>query len=70
MVDQKQPENVEFSDFRSILKNNARSKSEINSKFTVANQHPTNRRVLHQQIELQFKEETIKGLYLEQPFKK
>jgi len=59
-----------FKDLGSILKNNTRSKSEIKSRIAVAKQHPTNRRVLHQQIEIQFKEETRKGLYLEQHFEK
>jgi len=59
-----------FKDLGSILKNNARSKSEIKSRIAVAKQHPTSRRVLHQQTELQFKEETRKGLYLEQHFEK
>jgi hypothetical protein len=59
-----------FKDLCSIIKNNARSKSEIKSRFAVAKQHSICQRILHQQIELKFKERTGKVLYLEQNFEK
>jgi len=61
-----------FKDLGSIIRNNARSKSEIKSRIAVAKQHLRSRRlqVLPQQIELKSKEETRKVLYLEQHFEK
>jgi hypothetical protein len=59
-----------FKDLGSIITNNARSKSEIKSRIAVAKQHSTSRRLLHHQIEIKFKEETRKVLYLEQHFEK
>jgi len=69
MIDQKQPENVEyFNLFDSMITNYARCIREIKSRITMAQTAFKKKDSFHQQIGLTFKEETSKVLHLEQRF--
>jgi hypothetical protein len=51
-----------------MITNDARSTHEIQSRIVQQKQHSTGRRLFFQQIGLKFKEDTSKGLHLEDGF--
>jgi hypothetical protein len=64
MIDQKQPENMEYLNcLGSMITNDARCTSEMKSRIVMAKAAFKKKKTFHQQIGLTFKEEAMKYFY-------
>ena len=68
MIDQKQPENVEYFNYLSSVINYASCTRDIQSRTAVAKAAFNKKKTFHQQIVLKFKEETSKMVHLGHSF--
>ena len=68
MIDQKQPECVEYCNYFGSITNDAKCTYEIQSRIAIAKATFNKKKTLCQQTDLKFKEETNKVLHLEHRF--